>query len=124
MVNHCSLIAAEGLKFFDLLYGVERDVKVLNAEDRLKIRQEKAKPVTDALREWPLLQRSKVPGSSATAKSLGDSLKRWVALMHYCMARGCLSITICASTKSARQPWAETTGSLPGHCAPVSVPPP
>ena len=81
--NHSSLIAAEGLKFFDLLYEVERDVKAINAEDRKRIRQEKAKPVADALHKWLLLQRSKVPDGSATAKALDYSLKRWVALTHY-----------------------------------------
>jgi transposase len=81
--NHSSFIAAEGLKFFDLLYDVERDAKALSAENRKKIRQEKAKPVADALHKWLLLQRSKVPNGSATAKALDYSLKRWVALMHY-----------------------------------------
>jgi transposase len=81
--NHSSLIAAEGLKFFELLYDVERDAKALSAADRQKIRQEKAKPVADALHQWLLLQRSKVPNGSATAKALDYSLKRWVALTHY-----------------------------------------
>ena len=62
---------------------MERDVKALNAEDRKRIRQEKAKPVADALHKWLLLQRSKVPNGSATAKALDYSLKRWVALTHY-----------------------------------------
>jgi hypothetical protein len=81
--NHSSLIAAEGLKFFELLYDVERDAKSLSATDRKKIRQKKAKPVADALHQWLLLQRSKVPNGSATAKALDYSLKRWVALTHY-----------------------------------------
>lgn len=81
--NHTSLIAAEGLKFFELLYDVERESKALGAEDRKKIRQEKAKPVADALHKWLLLQRNKVPNGSATAKALDYSLKRWVALTHY-----------------------------------------
>ena len=78
--NHTSLIAAEGLKFFELLYDVERDAKALSAENRKKIRQEKAKPIADALHQWLLLQRSKVTNGSATAKALDYSLKRWVAL--------------------------------------------
>jgi transposase len=68
--NHSSLIAAEGFKFFDLLYDVERDTKALSAENRKKIRQEKDKPIADALHKWLLLQRSKVPGGSATTKAL------------------------------------------------------
>ena len=81
--NHSSVIAAEGLKFFELLYDVERDAKALGAEDRKKFRQERAKPIADALHKWLLLQRSKVPNGSATAKALDYSLKRWVALTHY-----------------------------------------
>jgi transposase len=81
--NHSSLIAGEGLKFFELLYDVERDAKARSAGDRRQIRQEKAKPVADALHKWLLLQRSKVPDGSATAKALDYSLKRWVALTHY-----------------------------------------
>lgn len=81
--NHSSLIAAEGLKFFELLYDVERETKALSAADRKRIRQQKAKPIADALHRWLQLQRSKVPNGSATAKALDYSLKRWVALTHY-----------------------------------------
>lgn len=76
--NHSSLIAAEGLKFFQLLYDVERDEKALSPADRKKMRQEPAKPVADGLHKWLLLHRSKVPSESATAKALDYSLKRWV----------------------------------------------
>jgi hypothetical protein len=82
-LNHTSQIAAEGLKFYDLLYDVERDTKALSAENRKRIRQERAKPIADALHKWLMLQRSKVPNGSATAKALDYSIKRWVALTHY-----------------------------------------
>lgn len=81
--NHSSLIAAEGLKFFDLLYDVEREAKALNADERKTMRQDKAQPIADALQRWMLLQRSKIPNGSATAKAIDYSLKRWVALTYY-----------------------------------------
>lgn len=81
--NHSSLIAAEGLKFFDLLYDVERDIKSLPAAIRLQIRQEKSRPIADLLHQWLLLQASKVPSGSATAKAINYSIKRWEALTLY-----------------------------------------
>ena len=82
-VNHSSQIAEAGLKFFGQLYDVEREVKTLDADQRLQIRQEKAKPVADALQDWMRLQRMKITDGSATAKALDYSLKRWQALTRY-----------------------------------------
>ena len=47
------------------------------------IGQLQTKPVLDALHQWMLLQRQKVPGGSATAKALDYSLRRWVALTRF-----------------------------------------
>jgi len=45
--------------------------------------QEQSKPVLDALQQWMRLQRQKVPDSSATARALDYSLRRWVALTRF-----------------------------------------
>jgi len=55
----------------------------LETEQRQIIRQQQTKPVLDALHQWMLLQRQKVPGGSATAKALDYSLRRWVALTRF-----------------------------------------
>ncbi len=55
----------------------------LNADQRQGIRQQHTKPVLDALHEWMALQRQKLPGSSATAKELDYSLRRWTALTRF-----------------------------------------
>jgi hypothetical protein len=39
--------------------------------------------MADALHEWLVLQRQKVPNGSATAKAIDYSLKRWDALIEY-----------------------------------------
>ena len=55
----------------------------METEQRQIIRQQQTKPVLDALHQWMLLQRQKVPGGSATAKALDYSLRRWVALTRF-----------------------------------------
>jgi transposase len=81
--NAKSQIAGEALKFIGQLYDVERDVQGLDAEARHRVRQERAKPIADALRSWMIAHRTKVPDGSATAKALDYSLNRWEALARY-----------------------------------------
>lgn len=82
-VNHSSQITEAGLKLFSQLYDIEREVKMLNADQRLQIRQAKARPIAQAMHEWMRLQRCKITDGSATARALDYSLKRWVALTRY-----------------------------------------
>ena len=82
-VNHKSQIAEAALKFFALLYEVERETRDLQAWERRQIRQTRAKPIADALHLWLKGQRLQVPDGSATAKALDYSLKRWIALTRY-----------------------------------------
>lgn len=82
-VNHASHIAEAGLKFFTQLYDIERDVRELDADARLQIRQARARPVAQSLFDWLQLQRRQITDGSATAKALDYSLKRWAALTRY-----------------------------------------
>ena len=83
--NHRSQIAAEALVFFGALYDVETraDEQKLDAIGRQKLRQQRAKPIADSLREWLILHRQKVPDGSATAKAIDYSRHRWEALTRY-----------------------------------------
>ncbi|MDU7588322.1 MAG: IS66 family transposase [Acidovorax sp.] len=78
-----SQIAQAALQQFAQIYEIEREVKDLGTEQRLAIRQEKTRPILDALHAWMALQRRKVPDGSATAKALDYSLKRWAALVRF-----------------------------------------
>lgn len=82
-VNHGSRLGEQALKFFVKLYEVEREVQHLPAVERQAVRQEKSRPVVDALHQWLTQQRQKVPDGSATAKAIHYSLKRWSALTRY-----------------------------------------
>ena len=81
--NHGSAVGEQALKFFGALYEVEREVRELPADERRAIRQEKSRPVADALHQWLTQQRQKVPDGSATAKAIDFSLKRWAALVRF-----------------------------------------
>ena len=81
--NHKSGIAEQALGYFGQLYEVEREVHELDADERRRIRQLKARSIADGLRAWLIAHRHKVPDGSATAKAIDYSLNRWVALTRY-----------------------------------------
>lgn len=82
-VNHQSQIAAQSLELFGALYGVEREVAELPADERRRIRQQKAVPIANTLHRWLIAQRLRVPDGSGTARAIDYSLKRWEALTRY-----------------------------------------
>lgn len=81
--NHQSTIGEQALKYFIQLYEVEREVREMDAAQRKRIRQERSRPVADALHLWLTQQRQKVPEGSATIKAIDYSLTRWRALTRY-----------------------------------------
>ena len=78
-----STLAAQALEYISQLYRVEREAKDLPPDKRHTIRHEKARPIADALYQWMLIHRQKVPDGSGTARALDYSLKRWTALTRY-----------------------------------------
>ena len=63
-VNHGSTIAEQALNFYATLYDIEREVLDLEPDVRREIRQRRARPIADALQQWLLAQRQKVPDGS------------------------------------------------------------
>jgi transposase len=78
-----SQIAEFALQQFAQVYEIEREVKALQTDQRQAIRQQHTKPLLDALHQWMVLQRQKVPEGSASAKALDYSLRRWEALTRF-----------------------------------------
>src|SRR5271154_6696018 len=83
--NHSSDLAEEALRYFAALYEVERLAREqqLDAQSRLRLRQQRSKPIAETLRQWLTRQRGQVPDGSATAKAIEYSLGRWAALILY-----------------------------------------
>jgi transposase len=83
--NHRSEIAEEGLRYYAALYEIEREAreKELTADGRRQLREQRAKPIAEALRQWLTRQRGQVPDGSATRKAIDYNLNRWAALTRY-----------------------------------------
>lgn len=78
-----SHIAQDALQYIGELYEIKREVQQVAAQLRLEIRQQRARPIANALHAWMTGQRTRVSDGSATAKALDYSLRRWAALTRY-----------------------------------------
>jgi transposase len=78
-----SPVGEQALQYIGALYAVEREGGGLPADERLRIRQTKARPIADAFHQWMRLTRLKLTDGAATARALDYSLKRWAALTRY-----------------------------------------
>ena len=80
---HKSPLAEQALKFFAVLYDIEREAQALDPGDRRRVRQERARPIAEDFHVWLQAQRARVPDGSAIAKAIDYSLGRWAALTRY-----------------------------------------
>jgi hypothetical protein len=78
-----SQIAGQACAYISELYDIEREIKTIKPDERLKIRQARSKPLAIKFHEWMLLQRQRITDGTATAKALDYSLKRWSALTQF-----------------------------------------
>jgi transposase len=67
------------------LYEIERQIKDLTIDERLKVRQEQAVPILKALQEWMIEQYKGVTPKSPIGEALAYSMKRWDKLSAYTM---------------------------------------
>src|SRR6185503_1345859 len=81
--NHASKVGEKALRFFQVLFRIEDEIRDFTAEDRRRVRKRKSRRVAAMLHKWLLQQRQLVPSGSATAKAIDYSLKRWVALTRF-----------------------------------------
>jgi transposase len=72
-----SEIAKEALDRIGKFYDIEREIKGVSADERLAIRQQKAKPKVDAFHAWAEAQLARIPGKSDLAKAFRYGLSRW-----------------------------------------------
>ena len=76
-------IATEALARIKQLYDIEAEIRGLPPEVRRALRQEKAKPLVEALRPWLESSLSKVPKGSKLGEALGYGLNQWDGLARY-----------------------------------------
>ncbi len=81
---HQSPVAAETLDRIGALYAVEAEIRGGSPDERRAVRQERSRPLLDALHSWLEQTISTLSQKSATAKAIRYALSRWEALGRYC----------------------------------------
>src|SRR5579872_3780910 len=76
-------IAAEAVKRIDVLFAIEREINGLAAQERLRVRQERSRPLIVELQAWLREQRAKLSRSNDTAKAINYCLSRWDAFTRF-----------------------------------------
>ena len=78
-----SPLAEAALKQIGELYDIEAEIRGQPPDVRREIRQARAGPKLDALRNWMLAALTQVSKKSALAGAIGYALSRWQALVRY-----------------------------------------
>ena len=76
-------IATEALARIKQLYDIEAKIRGLPPEVRRAMRQEKAKPLADALKPWLEASLANVPKGGKLGEALGYGLNHWDGLVRY-----------------------------------------
>ena len=78
-----SPIAAEALERIAALYAIESEIRGRPPDERARIRQARAGPLLEALREWLRHTLGRVSKKSELAKAISYVLTRWSAFTRY-----------------------------------------
>jgi transposase len=76
-----SPLAEEVLRQIRDLYAIEAEIRGRSAEERRSARQERSKPVVEALHAWLAAQLERVSGKSALAEAIRYALRHWTGLV-------------------------------------------
>jgi transposase len=76
-------IAAEVLQRIAELYRIEADIRGEEADARRAARQQKSKPLIDALKSWLEERLRQVPSGSPTAQAIRYGFNQWAGLLRF-----------------------------------------
>ena len=76
-----SPLAGEALRRIGELYAIEAEIRGRPAEERGAVRQERSKPIADALQAWLTAQLGQVSGRSTLAEAIRYALRHWPGLV-------------------------------------------
>jgi transposase len=76
-----SPLAEEALRRIGELYAVEAKIRGRPAEERRTVRQERSRPLVDALHAWLTAQLGRVSGRSTLAEAIRYALRHWTGLV-------------------------------------------
>jgi transposase len=76
-------IATEALKRIAELYEIEAEIRGKSADERRAVRQQKTKPLAEALKTWLEKTLAQVAGGSSIAQAIRYALNRWDGLVRF-----------------------------------------
>jgi transposase len=80
---HKSPVAAQALDRTGALYAIEKEIRGRPPHERRAVRQERSRPLLEAMKVWLEQTLGTLSQKSATAKAIRYALGRWVALGRY-----------------------------------------
>ena len=96
-----SPIALEAVRRIDEIFAIEREINGAVADTRRAVRQDRVKPLVDALHLWMKQQRARISGKSHIGKALNYMLTRWDAFARF-IDDGRICISNNAAERSVR----------------------
>jgi hypothetical protein len=78
-----SPLAAEVLARIAALYAIEAEIRGQPAEHRQQVRQERSRPIAEALHNWLQVHIGRVSGTSDLAKAMRYALRHWPGLIAF-----------------------------------------
>src|SRR5215218_569955 len=76
-----SPLAEEALRRIGELYAIEAEIRGRPPDERRALRQERSKPIVDALHAWLTAQLGRVSGKSTLAEAIRYALRHWQGLV-------------------------------------------
>jgi transposase len=80
---HKSPVAAEALERIGALYAIEKEIRGRSPEERREVRNERARPLLESLKQWLDATLGKLSRKSDTALAVRYAFGRWEALLRY-----------------------------------------
>ena len=81
---HKSAVAAQMIDRVGALYGIEQEIRGGSPDERRAVRQERTRPLLEAMKPWLEQTLETLSQKSATAKAIRYVLTRWTALTRFC----------------------------------------
>jgi transposase len=81
---HASLVANEALERVATLYGIEKEIRGRPPDERREVRNQRARPMLESLRQWFETTLLKLSRKSDTTAAIRYALGLWEALTRYC----------------------------------------
>ena len=78
-----SPLAADLLARVAALYAIEAEIRGHSADHRKQVRQQRSRPIVDALHDWLHQQVERVPGASDLAKAMRYAIRHWPGLIAF-----------------------------------------